>query len=208
MPAASNTAVVRDPSSVVSAPQHLAPGREAGAHEHEEALDVGNLHRRPLPAYETHQRGIDRRFRHEHRRGHEARELGGRVVRDLHRHRTVRVGSGPGGQSLAHLTLHHDEQPIDHWRRLEHAHDEWCRDVVREVRHHRPSRLRTQQRVPVDVERVAFLDPDRASLQHFAQYRNEMTVELERDDLRRARITQRERERTESRTDFDDARRS
>ena len=47
---------------------------------------------------------------------------------------------------------------------------------------------RAEQRVPVDRERVAFFDSHRASVEHFAQHGYEMAIELERDDLRRARV--------------------
>ena len=74
------------------------------------------------------------------------------------------------------------------------SHDEWGRDVVRKVRHHRPPGFGSEQRGPVDRERVALLDAHPLSGQHLPQHRHEMPVELERDDLRRAGVAQREGE--------------
>ena len=126
-----------------------------------------------------------------------------RVVRDLHRHRTVRVVTDAGREPLADLALHHHEEALDHRRGLERADHDGRRDVVRKVRDHHPGVSRVEARVPVDAQRVVVHDLDIASLDDFFEDRHEMTIELDRAHVR-ARVGQRDRERTDAGTDLDD----
>ncbi len=117
--------------------QSLAPRREPGPHEREQADGIRDSHRRFGVPLEPHEHALDPRRRQEHRGRHPPDHLRVGEVRDLHRDRPVRVVAGPGRESLAHLPLHHHEEAVDHGRPLECLDDDRRRDVVRKVRDHR-----------------------------------------------------------------------
>ena len=121
------------------AAQHLAPLPEPGAHEREQ----------PRPATAPSTGGAawrTARTSADSTRGAGMNTLGGTMpttraggeVRDLHRHRAVGLGPGPGGEPLAHLALHHHEHRRTPRRVLEQPHHDRCRHVVRQVRHRAP----------------------------------------------------------------------
>ena len=63
MPAAANTASASVAElGVERAAQHLAPRREAGAHELEQALGIGDGDRRRGVPHEPHERAVDLRL--------------------------------------------------------------------------------------------------------------------------------------------------
>ena len=165
---------------IEGAPQGLAPRGKAAPNELEHPLGIRDRNWRLRVALQPHECAVDLRLRNEHRGRHGPDHVGPAVIGDLHRHRAVGLRAGNRGEPLADLALHHHQQAVDHRGGFERTQHDRRRDVVRQVRHHRPPVVVGQQGGPVDFERVGDHDVDRAIAHHLRQDRREPAIELDR----------------------------
>ena len=174
---------------------------EAGPHEAEQirSWDRRRTGGHGAPA-DGDERGVDLRTGEEHRRWHAADDGGLGPVRHLDAHRAVGLGARAGGQPLADLGLHHDEEALDQGHVVQQVGDDRGGRVVRQVGHdHR--RPAVQQRGPVELAGVAGHDLGRRH--GLAEHLDQAVVELDRGDPR-ARLQQGEGERAQPGADLDD----
>ena len=93
-------------------------------------------------AADVDERRLDPGRGDEHGRRHLADHRGVGPPGPPHRRDAVGLGAGAGGQALAHLELHHHQHPLDGRRAREQVEHERRGDVVRQVGHQHPRRVR------------------------------------------------------------------